>query len=200
MLKVYLLRHGETQWNREGNKYCGRTDLPLTKTGRKQARQVGKQIKDIPLDAVYSSPLKRAYETAEIVTGYQQKVIRDKRLIEVDFGQWEGKSKKQFIPENRSLWDNWMRAPLNNRAGGTGETGQQIIARVDAYFDDTFKEHTNGTVLVVGHNGINRLYLAHKLGMPLGNYRQLVQENSTVSLFSLDSEKKLTLHQLNSRR
>jgi alpha-ribazole phosphatase/probable phosphoglycerate mutase len=200
MLKVYLLRHGETQWNREGNKYCGRSDIPLTEKGISQARQAKKQIKNIPLDAVYSSPLKRAYDTAKITGGKQQKVTRDKRLIEVDFGQWEGKPKEQFIPENRSLWDNWMSAPLNNRAGGTGETGRQIITRIDAFFDDIFDKHANGTVLVIGHNGINRLYLAYKLGMPLGNYRQLVQENSTVSLFSLDSEKKLTLHRLNSRR
>lgn len=198
MLKVYLLRHGETQWNAEGNKYCGRTDIPLTEKGIKQAEQVRKQLKKISFDAIYSSPLQRAHKTAMIV-GRGQEVVPDERLAEVNFGQWEGKSKKQFIPENRSLWDNWMADPMTTRAGGTGETARQIIARVAEFFKDAMKKHPDGTILVVAHNGINRLYLAHKLGMPLGNYRQLVQENSTVSLFSLDKEKKLTLHRLNSR-
>jgi alpha-ribazole phosphatase/probable phosphoglycerate mutase len=68
---------------------------------------------------------------------------------------------------------------------------------VDAFFEDAIQKHFNETILVVAHNGVNRLYLAHKLGMPLGNYRKIVQKNSTVSLFSLDREHELALHQLN---
>jgi alpha-ribazole phosphatase/probable phosphoglycerate mutase len=198
MLKVYLLRHGETQWNREGNKYCGRSDIPLTEKGINQAKKAREQIKDLTLDAVYSSPLQRAYDTAKIAAG-SQKVIKDERLTEVDFGQWEGKPKTQFIPENRELWDNWMADPKTTQAGGTGETGGQLIERVDAFFRDAIQKHFNKTILVVAHNGVNRLYLAYKLGMPLGNYRKIIQQNSTVSLFSLDEEYELTLHQLNSR-
>jgi alpha-ribazole phosphatase/probable phosphoglycerate mutase len=198
MLKVYLLRHGETRWNREGNKYCGRSDIPLTEKGIRQAKRVRKQIKDLSLDAIYSSPLKRAYKTAKIAGGKQQEISQDKRLIEVDFGQWEGKPKRQFIIENRELWDSWIADPKTTQAGGTGETARQVIDRVGAFFKEALQKHSDGAILVVAHNGVNRLYMAHKLGMPLGNYRKLVQRNSTVSMFSLDREYELTLHQLNS--
>ena len=198
MLTVYLLRHGQTAWNAEGNKYCGRTDVPLTQKGVEQARQAREQISNLSFDRIYASTLQRAYKTAEIVAGDQQ-VIRDERLIEVDFGWWEGKPKKEFIPERPSLWKNWMADPAVTQAGGTGETGQQLIDRVDDFFSDISPQKADRTVLVVAHNGVNRLYLAHKLGMPLGNYRKIVQENSTVSMFTLDKEAEIQLHALNNK-
>lgn len=197
MLKVYLLRHGQTLWNAEGNKYCGRTDIPLTEKGIQQARQVSRQIESLQFDVVYSSPLKRAYETAKIASR-RQEVIQDERLIEADFGNWEGKPKKVFIPENEALWEQWMTDPATTQAGGTGETGQQLVDRVEAFFQEVRQTHPGGMVLVVAHNGVNRLYLAHKLGMPLGNYRKIVQDNSTVSMFTLDEDGELQLHKLNS--
>src|SRR5699024_3152355 len=198
MLTVYLLRHGQTAWNAEGNKYCGRTDVPLTQKGVEQARQARVQISNLSFDRIYASTLQRAYKTAEIVAGDQQ-VIRDERLIEVDFGWWEGKPKKEFIPERPSLWKNWMADPAVTQAGGTGETGQQLIDRVDDFFSDISPQKADRTVLVVAHNCVNRLYLAHKLGMPLGNYRKIVQENSTVSMFTLDKEAEIQLHALNNK-
>ena len=197
MLTIYLLRHGETAWNADNNRYCGRTDLPLTPKGIGQAEEVKKQLEGIELLKVYSSPLQRAYHTACIASG--REAIRDDRLIEADFGSWETKTKEEFISENETLWLNWMKDPASYRAGGTGETGTEIVARVDAFFSwlqQTFKE---GTFMVVGHNGINRLYLASKLGMPLKNYRQLVQQNSSITSFTLDENGSLTLQLLNAR-
>ena len=197
MLNVYLLRHGETAWNAAGNIYCGRTDIPLTDKGMKQAQLVHKQLESISLDAIYSSPLQRAYHTAQIAGG--KEVITDERLIEADFGEWEGKTKEQFIMENPVLWNDWMDDPAKTRAGGTGETAQQVINRVDDFFRSALLRHPAGNILVVGHNGINRFYLAYKLGMNVKHYRRIVQENSSVTLFSLDEEGELTLKRLNSR-
>ncbi|RYD78766.1 MAG: histidine phosphatase family protein, partial [Sphingobacteriales bacterium] len=116
MLKVYLLRHGETAYNADGNRYCGRTDIELTTKGLRQAKFVFDQLSDIKIDAVYSSPLLRAKRTAEIASG-ERDVFIDERLIEVDFGDWEGKTKEEFIAENASLWTDWMDAPESNKAG-----------------------------------------------------------------------------------
>ena len=197
MLTVYLLRHGQTQWNAEGNKYCGRTDIPLTEKGIEQAGHARQQVAHLSFDGIYSSTLKRACRTAEIVSG-DQPVTQDERLIEVDFGGWEGKPKKEFIPQRPSLWDEWMADPATTKAGGSGETGQELIDRVNDFFTDAVADHPGGRILVVAHNGVNRLFLAHKLGMPLGNYRKIVQDNSTVSMFTLDEEGELRLHRLNS--
>lgn len=197
MLKIYLLRHGQTAWNADNNRYCGRTDIPLTEKGLSQAAEVKKQLLGIEFAAVYSSPLQRAYTTAGIASG--KDVIRDDRLIEADFGTWENKTKEEFIAENESLWTNWMSDPAIYRAGGTGETGSEIVTRVDDFFNSLLQKYSSGNVMVVAHNGINRLYMAYKLGMPLKNYRQLVQENSAITRFELDNNGTLTLELLNSK-
>lgn len=197
MLKIFLLRHGETAYNADNNRYCGRTDIPLTEKGIKQAKEVKRQLEGIEFAAVYSSPLQRAFITANIASG--KEVIKDERLIEADFGEWEGKTKEEFIAENGSLWLDWMKNPAIYRAGGTGETGAEIVARVDDFFQSLLQNYSEGNIMVVAHNGINRLYMAHKLGMPLKNYRQLVQQNSAITCFTLDTNGILTLELLNSK-
>jgi broad specificity phosphatase PhoE len=197
MLNIYLLRHGETQWNADGNRYCGRTDVPLTEKGIRQAQLVSNRLKDIYFEAAYSSPLQRAYHTAQIASR-QKEVIKDERLIEADFGNWEGKTKEEFIEENASLWNNWLNDPTTTKAGDTGETALDVIVRVNEFFTSLLNNYSSGSILVVGHNGVNRFYLAHKLGMNLKHYRRIVQENSSITLFSLDEEE-FTLKLLNSR-
>ena len=92
-----------------------------------------------------------------------------------------------------------MSDPATHRAGGTGETGLEIVTRVDHFFQELVQGHASGNILVAAHNGINRLYLAYKLGMPLKNYRMLVQDNATVTVFTLSAEGDFTLQHLNSK-
>lgn len=197
MLNIYLIRHGETAWNADNNRYCGRTDIPLTEKGLKQAETLRQQLQSIQWDGVFSSPLQRAYTTAQIATGAH--VIKEERLIEADFGGWEKKTKEEFMAENAQLWHNWMNDPANNRAGGTGETGAEIVQRVDAFFQWLQSQYTSGNFLVAAHNGVNRLYLAHKLGMPLRNYRMFFMENSAASMFTLEPDGTFMLRYLNSK-
>lgn len=196
MLSVYLLRHGETQYNADGNRYCGRTDIPLTEKGISQAQAVFAQLEGKKLDAVYSSPLKRAYDTAKIASG-NNLVTTDTRLIEIDFGTWEGKTREEFVVENPLLWAKWSNNPATAQAGGTGENAAQVVERVDSFFKEMLQKHKGNTILIVGHNGINRLYMAHKLGMPLKNYRKIVQQNSSLTFFQLDEDEEFTLEKLN---
>lgn len=198
MVKVYLLRHGETEYNADGNRYCGHTDIDLTDKGYRQAKFVAGQLKDLKIDAVYSSPLKRAKITAEIASNGKE-VIIDERLIELDFGLWEGKTKETFIPENPELWNNWMADPANNKAGETGESASELVKRLDDFYREILAKHAGETIMVVAHNGVNRFLMAHKLGMPLKNYRQLVQENSAITLIEFDQEGTMTLNLLNSK-
>lgn len=197
MLKIFLLRHGETAYNADNNRYCGRTDIPLTEKGIRQAEEVKRQLEGIEFADVFSSPLQRAFTTACLASG--KDAIKDGRLIEADFGSWEAKTREEFIAENELLWLNWMNDPATHRAGGTGETGAEIVARVDDFFHSLQQNYPAGNIMVVAHNGINRLYMAHKLGMPLRNYRQLVQQNSSITCFTLDKDGTLTLELLNSK-
>jgi alpha-ribazole phosphatase/probable phosphoglycerate mutase len=195
MLTFYLLRHGETSWNADNNRYCGRTDIDLTEKGIRQAETVREQLKGVEFDGIFSSPLKRARITAEIVSG--KTVQTDQRLIEADFGSWEYKTREEFVAEAPELWENWNTDPTTARAGGTGETGQKIVQRMDDFFNEIKGKYNHGKFLVVAHNGVNRLYMAHKLGMPLKNYRQIVQLNSSLTQFTLDEQGVFTLHYLN---
>lgn len=197
MLNIYLIRHGETAWNADNNRYCGRTDIPLTEKGIKQAETLRQQLQHIHWDGIFSSPLQRAFTTAQIVTGAT--VTKDNRLIEADFGLWEKKTKEEFIAENPQIWNAWMADPSINRAGGTGETASEIVQRVDDFFLSLQQQYTTGNFLVAAHNGVNRFYLAHKLGMPLRNYRMLLQENSAASMFTLDINEGFVLRHLNSK-
>jgi broad specificity phosphatase PhoE len=126
-------------------------------------------------------------------------VITDERLIEADFGTWEKKTKEEFIAEDPTLWSDWMADPATAKAGGTGESGMDVVLRVDHFFTELITKHDGGNVMVVAHNGVNRLYMAYKLGMPLSNYRQLVQLNSAITQFTLDEQGIFTLQFLNSK-
>ena len=197
MLNIYLIRHGETAWNADNNRYCGRTDIPLTEKGLKQAEILRQQLGSVKWDGVFSSPLQRAFTTAQIASG--SAVIKDDRLIEADFGLWEGKTKDEFLAENEQLWTSWMNDPAKNRAGGTGESGAEIVQRVNDFFQSLQKQHSTGNFLVAAHNGVNRLFLSHKLGMPLGNYRRFFMENATASMFTLEPDGTFVLRHLNSK-
>lgn len=196
MLSVYLLRHGQTPYNADGNRYCGHTDIALTDKGIEQAEAVYQRLKGIRLDAVYSSPLIRARRTAELATG-REEVQTDERLIEIDFGGWENKTMQEFVAEDPGSWARWIDDPEHNRAGNTGESGGEVIKRLDGFFNEMLTRHAGQTILIVGHNGVNRLYMAHKLGMPLKHYRRLFQDNSAITLFELDDRGVFTLKKLN---
>lgn len=197
MLDVYLLRHGETTYNADGNRYCGRTDANLTEKGIVQAQRVSEALQGKKIDAVYASPLQRAYRTAEIATGGQLPVTQDQRLIELDFGAWEGKRRDEFIADAPELWDAWNADPATAPAGGTGDTATQVVQRVDDFFAEMQRHHNGQTIVVVAHNGVNRLYLAYKLGMPLRNYRRLAQENSAITLIRFGGDEPFSLLKLN---
>ena len=197
MITICLLRHGETAFNADGNKYCGRTDIPLTEKGISQAQRMNELLKEYSFDHIFCSPLQRAKTTAEIASGSPEKVQVDERLIEVDFGQWEGKRSEDFIAEDPNSWYNWLSDPEGFEAGRTGENAKQVINRLESFYNELMEKYDGQTILVVGHNGVNRLFMSQQLGMPLKNYRKIVQENSALTLITLDKHKGFNLLKLN---
>ena len=197
MITICLLRHGETAFNADGNKYCGRTDISLTEKGISQAKRMNELLKEYSFDHIFCSPLQRAKTTAEIASGRPEKVLIDERLIEIDFGQWEGKRSEDFIAEDPNSWYNWLSDPERFEAGRTGENAKQVVNRLESFYHELMDKYDGQTILVVGHNGINRFFMAQQLGMPLKNYRKIVQENSALTLITLDKHKGFNLLKLN---
>lgn len=197
MVTICLLRHGETAYNADGNRYCGRTDIELTPKGISQAKRMNELLEDYVFDAVFSSPLKRAKDTAMIASGFREDIIIDDRLIEVDFGEWEGRRSEEFQVDDAESWNNWLGDPENNKAGSTGETAYEVVQRLDSFYKELMDKYAGKTVLIVGHNGLNRFFMASQLGMPLKNYRKIVQENSALTLLTLSKHSGITLLKLN---
>lgn len=197
MITICLLRHGETAYNAEGNKYCGRTDIALTEKGIAQAMRMRELLINEKFDCIFSSPLQRAFTTAQIASGIADKVKVDERLIEVDFGLWEGKSASEFTIADPDTWNKWISDPEKYKAGKTGENATQVLERLHSFYNDLLSKYDGKRILVVGHNGINRLFMSNQLGMPLKNYRRIVQENSALTVFTIDQRDGFSLLKLN---
>ena len=187
MTTLYFLRHGETEWNLNGNRYCGHTDIPLSETGYRQASQAAEALRNIHFTAMYCSPLLRSRETAGVLADGRDLPCRfDRRLIEIDFGDWEGKTRGEIEEEDPRAWSQWMHNPEETPAGHNGENALQVYGRACAFVDEVSKKYLSDSILVIGHNTLNRVYIAGSLGMPISNYRRILQSNGGISVLGVE--------------
>ncbi len=163
MVELFLIRHGQTAGNLRVTA-LGVTDLPLTETGRKQAEVLAEQLKSKNPAAVYTSPLMRAKETAEIVAEPHGLVVCEiPDLMERNFGVWENIAKediKEMFPE---AYEEWQQNLPDYRMEG-GETARENYERVSRATDAILARHQDGSVFIVSHLGSIRNILAHLMG------------------------------------
>jgi broad specificity phosphatase PhoE len=158
---LVLVRHGETDWNRQ-HKWQGHQGPSLNDRGRRQARELAARLENI--DAVYSSDTIRAKETAEIVAGVLGLSIRtDPRLREVNFGEWEGLTRDQINERFGGAFERWDR--LEHAEPNGGESDSAMAARVLEALSDITRAHPNKRVLVVTSGGPIRAAQAHLHGI-----------------------------------
>jgi alpha-ribazole phosphatase/probable phosphoglycerate mutase len=180
--RLYFLRHGQTTWNADGNRYAGATDVPLTDLGIEQARMGAERTRDVTFDAVFCSGKRRALETAKLVLdGRDIPIVQDARLNEMNYGDWEGKTHAEILAEPDNHWHEWVLDPDAWRPGNRGELASEVIARISAFLFDVLQP--GRTVLAVAHHTTGRLLIAHTLEMPIPNYRRLQLDNASLSLF-----------------
>lgn len=154
-MKIYLARHGQTDWNTE-MRAQGRKDVSLNATGRAQAKELREKVKDLEFDAVYASPLVRAAETAEIAVGDRYEIICDNRLVERSFGDFEGKVLESWAQPVEGL--NIDDVTLEEIPGNV-ETVKSMLARVRDFVDFLKQEHPdNARILVVGHGAMSKAF------------------------------------------
>ncbi len=158
MPDLLLVRHGETDWNRDG-RVQGQTDTPLNAAGRAQAHLLAADLSSTPLVAVYASDLARARVTADTVAALHGLVVEtDVDLREKNFGTWEGLTAGEI--EERF-------PAAARRRFGDGETTEEVATRAIRAVDRIRARHPTGTVLVVSHGGTLRAILDH-LGVEHG--------------------------------
>lgn len=187
-MKLYLVRHGETEWNQRGL-FQGTTDIPLNQSGRDQAAAAALALRDIPFDAAFCSPLSRAQETARILLGGRPvPVTPDERLREISFGAGEGRS----VPETRRspgtpLYD-FLCAPERYVPPEGGEPLASLFARTEAFIRETALplEGRCQAVLVAAHGAVNRAILNRVLGLPMEQFWQIQLGNCAVSVLEAE--------------
>jgi len=155
--RVFLLRHGETEWSKSG-KHTGRTDIPLTERGRALAKatgDVGRHLIGRPPALVVCSPRERARDTAELAGLHVDRI--DERLVEWDYGDYEGITTEE-IRKTVPGWTVWTH-PCPH-----GETAEDVAARADAVLADV--RAADGDVVLVGHGHFSRVLVGRWLGRP----------------------------------
>lgn len=151
MVTIYLTRHGQTEWNLE-KRLQGRGNSPLTQFGIERAQELSSRVSDMRIDKIYTSPIERAYKTAEILKGSKEiPLIVSDGLMEMNFGDFEGRIMEEIMEENPD-WDmhlimqgnTEMRAP-------NGETLDEVRERVRFTMDKIILENSNKEILIVAH-------------------------------------------------
>ena len=181
-MKLYLLRHGETEMNVK-KVYYGRTDCDLTEKGEAQALLLKSTFADLPLDIVLESPLLRAKRTADLVLGERDVPrLRDDRLMELDFGEWEGKSWQEL--QGDAVYEEWCKEWQTTRPP-KGESFLDLAERVAAFCDD-LKKREEQDILVVAHHAVLQQIMAYLLEQDPASCWHYAFEQGTYSLFSID--------------
>lgn len=171
MIKIFLTRHSQTQWNKE-KRLQGRKDSPLTKQGIDNAKALKEYIQNIHFDYVYSSPILRAYHTAKIIFE-DQNIIQDDRLMEMNFGDFEGRKISDILKTDYELYYQLWHEPEKFTCIPHGETYDQIIERVTSFLKDIEKLPDHSQVMVVTHGMYFIVLLATMLGLGKKDYIQL---------------------------
>ena len=186
MTTIFLARHGESDWN-VAKRFQGHSDRPLTERGREQAHALADLVASEKIEAVYTSPLSRARETAEIVAarvGLEPVALAE--LREVDTGSWSGLSRADVetrFPEGFTRW----------RSGGSGwedgETYEEMAERVIGALRTIAEDHPDGRVLIISHGGPIRAIHAAAEGLAITDYRRLkpVEPNARLSAVALEN-------------
>jgi len=161
VLRIFLVRHGQTPWTAEG-RYQGATDIPLDGRGIRQAKAVARVLRSESPDRIYTSTLKRARETARwIARAAKLRPIADHRLNEIHFGEWEGMSFKQMAKTQDPVFRKWREGKLRRAPGG--ESISSLARRVGQFFKAITKCDTNETLVVVSHSGPTKMILLKAL-------------------------------------
>jgi probable phosphoglycerate mutase len=200
-VNILLVRHGETEWNREG-RYQGRTDIPLSDTGKKQVAALGVRLAHVPVKIAYASPLSRAKTTAEaILAGRipETPMWLDAGLLEISHGGWEGQLASDVERSHAEMFGVWRTAPgRHSPAGPDAETLGDVEARtwpVLAKACETLGP--DDTALIAAHDAVNRVILCRVLGLPLERVWSFRQAPAALNVLAGPSVDALQVVRLN---
>lgn len=198
MPTLLLIRHGENEYVKTGRLAGRLPGVHLNQRGQEQAAALGEALKNVPLKAVYSSPLERAVETAApIASAHKLGIIPEPDLLEVNVGRWQGKSLK--VLRLMKVWKIVQHSPSRFRFP-EGESFPELQTRITGALEQIAKKHNKpqDVVAVVFHSDPIKLAVAHFLGMPLDHFQRLGCDTGSLTALYV-SETGSSLMKLNQR-
>ncbi len=194
---IYLIRHGECKGNREGL-FRGRYDFPLNELGIEQANRLRDRLRNIPFAAVYTGPLSRARQTAEIVANNQAPVIVEEGFNNIALGEWENKPKaliKERFPEQWKLW--------TTHPEKLNFPGMESLAAVQRRSFNSLKklleQHPDQTIAIVSHRAVLKPLIAAMLNIPEPYFWKVHMDTAAYSIVEYREFRGFTLVLLNER-
>jgi len=193
MAELILARHGETAWNVE-KVFRGRADVDLDRVGLKQAELLGKYLSNWELEAIYSSPLRRALDTANMVARYQKVAVRvAEGLTDFDYGEWQSVPEQEVKKLYPALLNEWHSNPHKVRTPG-GESLEDVRRRVVELINDILPRH-RGNVLLVSHRVVIKVLICYLLGLDNSHFWNISQDVAGITIFNYaDGRFVLTKH------
>jgi len=177
MTTVWLIRHAEPDASVWGRCY-GSLDTGLSPAGREQAARIAERLGAEPFAALYSSPRRRAIETAQAI-GSGIRVVPEFR--ELDFGDFEGRTYDEITTTHPDLYRQWMETPTTVQFPN-GESFAQMNQRVLTAYRTILAEHAEQTIAIVAHGGVARIILADALGILAGNIFRIAQRYGALNM------------------
>ncbi|NLY66948.1 MAG: histidine phosphatase family protein [Tissierellia bacterium] len=183
MKKIYLARHGESQWN-VLKIVQGQKNIPLTNKGIKQAELLGKRLINEQIEKIYSSDLARAYDTAKIIGKIIDVEVEPmKEFREINFGVWEGLSKNELLTKYRTEYEKWLKNPKDLILEGAetlAELQERALEGINKIINLNGDRYNN--ILIVSHSATIKVIILGLLGISLNNFKNLTLGNVSLSI------------------
>jgi len=185
MVEIILARHGETDWN-VAEVFRGRIDVELNKAGVQQAELLGEYLSGVKIDAVYSSPLKRALKTAEAIAGrHALEVNVVWGLIDFDFGEWQGLSHQEVKDRYKELYAEWINHPDRVRMPD-GESLGDVKKRAMVVVNDIMERYHEGRVVLASHRVVNKVLICALLGLDDSHFWNIKLDTCAITSFGYE--------------
>ena len=196
--RIILVRHGETNWNKEG-RFQGQIDIPLNIKGKEQAENASRHLDEVNFNKAFSSSMQRPLETAQIILKNKKHIDIKKidNLIEISHGLWEGKLEHEIKQEWSEMLNDWHEKP-ETVVMPEGESIKQVSDRAIKAWDEICEsQQSNDVTLIVAHDAVNKTLLCNILGLDYSNIWMIKQGNGGISVIDIFNKKDNVLSALN---
>lgn len=197
-MRIYIIRHGETAWNIKEKRFRGQLDISLSEEGMHQAELAGSALEKEHLTAIYYSPLKRCLQTAEKIKAYQEETCRfleEPLLIDIHFGDWQGKKHSEIFKQNPELEEQWNKHP-EELIFPNGESFYRVFERIDAFFK-RLRQKDSSTIAIVTHRVVMNIIMLYLLGLDLRHFWDFQFDNGSISEITLEKDGKFQIIKTN---